>query len=575
MALKLVVLTLCLAHDAALEIHARARNLEAPAATPSAKDAAHHKPEAKKKPDLVDVIVQAVDLMNGGIVQFLKEESEAPSDAQAQTDPDDFARIVKSQHKAMAVVRQMSSNFGALKDVAHKLKRHGATALAKEVKKLQEERNQMGEEGKQLKAAIHQLDARSQSCEDSLNNAKINMKKWEAAASNCSTKVQAEATREVGQKAVADAQKVRKAEDDLADMQTDMDALRKENQELKQQMQEYQKRMAALEGTGSKTSAMGKEVEECNKEKKSLQQDKEGLVKTVQHLLKANGTETLSQSLQKEVMSLQKAQLQTEKANFRKVEALREQLKTSEANAQDIKEVAQTMNEQNSELNKNNANLQSKLQQCEADVKDLQDDKKQLVISLQGTLRQNTEYQSQMAKEEIKRAENPKKYQKAPKKNEAATNVLKGPGTSKDDEVKVMGETRAIDHYIAQTTVEEPAKEIVEAPVPQEKEPPKQTQAEQKPVMPATGPERSKLAQYLTADPEHPPVKREPTPDEKLRQDADADDNVGNDVGKLLSQAEDAVNSAQVDDNSEALTDEDASDAQTLSDAAVLLQTAN
>merc|ERR1719217_293152 len=156
--------------------------------------------------------------MNSGIVQFLKEESETPS--AAQKSPDDFARIVKSQHKAMAVVRQMSSNFGALKDVAHKLKKHGATALAKEVKKLKEERNQMGEEGKQLKAAIHQLDARSQTCEDSLNNAKINMRKWKAAASNCSTKVEVEATREVGQKAVADAQKVRKAEDDLADVQT-------------------------------------------------------------------------------------------------------------------------------------------------------------------------------------------------------------------------------------------------------------------------------------------------------------------------------------------------------------------
>merc|ERR1719453_3048467 len=100
------------------------------------------------------------------------------------------------------------------------------------------------------------------------------------------------------------------------------------------------------------------------------------------------------------------------------------------------------MNEQNAEINKNNANLQSKLNQCEADVKDLEDDKKQLVLSLQGTLRQNTEYQAQMAKEEIKRAENPKKYQQAPKKSQVAGNVLKGPGTSKDDEVQVMGDMR-------------------------------------------------------------------------------------------------------------------------------------
>merc|ERR1719252_106496 len=100
------------------------------------KDAAHQNPGTKRKVDLVDVIVQAVDLMNSGIVQFLKEESETPSAAQKH--PDDFARIVKSQHKAMAVVRQMSSNFGALKDVAHKLKKRGATTLQKEVQQLQE-----------------------------------------------------------------------------------------------------------------------------------------------------------------------------------------------------------------------------------------------------------------------------------------------------------------------------------------------------------------------------------------------------------------------------------------------------
>jgi FtsZ-binding cell division protein ZapB len=409
-----------------------------------------------------------------------------------------------------------------------------------------------------------------------LNNARVNLKKWQSAASNCSTKIEAEANREVDQKAVADAKKIRKAEDDLSVTQTDMDALRRENQELKQQMKEYQKRVTSLEGTGSsKTSVMGKEVEECNKEKKSLQEDKEGLVKTVQHLLKANGTETLSQSLQKEVLTLQRAQLETEKTYGRKVEDLREKLKTSEANAQDVKEVAQTMNEQNADLRKDNANLQSKLDECQADSKDLEDDKKQLVISLQGTLRQNTEYQAQMAKEEIKRAENPKKYQPAKKKSETATNVLKGPGTSKDDEVKVMGETKAIDHYIAQTTVEEPAAEIVAAPVPEEPVPEEKAeskQEERKPVMPSTGPEQSKLAKYLKADEDIPPVKREPTPAEKVQQESEADDNIGNDVGKLLSQAEDAVNNAQVENDDQSTSDEDASDAQTLSDAAVLLQ---
>merc|ERR550537_2043753 len=191
-------------------------------------------------------------------------------------------------------------------------------------------------------------------------------------ATNISSQIDAEASREVSQKAVADARAIRKAEDDAADMKTDTDALRSENQNLKQKLKEYEKRLADLESGGSsKTSAMSQEVQECKKEKKSLQEDKEGLVKTVQHLLKANGTETLSQSLQKEVMSLQRAQLETEKMYGKKLEDLREQLKTSEANAQDVKEVAQTMNEQNAEFRKNYANLQSKLDQCQADVKDL------------------------------------------------------------------------------------------------------------------------------------------------------------------------------------------------------------
>jgi len=563
MASKLLVLVLGLAHSKALDIHLGVGNFDAAIVNPNTKDAAHQNPAPKKKVDLVDVIVQAVDLMDAGILQFLKEESQTSTE---QKNSDDFARIVKSQHKAMAVVRQVSSNFEALKDVARKLKRKGATALAKEVKQMQEERNQ-------LKAAVHQLDARSQSCEDTLNKATANLKTCQVMATNISSQIDAEASREVSQKAVADARAIRKAEDDAAAEKTDTDALRSENQNLKQKLKEYEKRLADLESGGSsKTSAMSQEVQECKKEKKSLQEDKEGLVKTVQHLLKANGTETLSQSLQKEIASLQRAQLETEKVYGKKVEALREQLKTSEANAQDVKEVAQTMNEQNAELTKNNANLQSKLQSCQADAKDLQDDKKELLNSLQGTLRQNTQYQAQMAKEEIKRADNPRKIPPAPKTSQPAAKMLRGPGTSKDDEVRVMGETRAIDHYIAQTTVEEPAAEIVEAPIPEEKDVPAQVQPERKPVLPATGPEHTPLARYLTGDREHPPAKEEPTPEQKIKQEADADESIGNDVGKLLSQAEDAVNQAQVDDSNEAETDEDASDAQTLSDAAVLLQ---
>lgn len=575
MALKIAVLVLSWSQTIALEVHSRAGHLDAPGAAHD-KDAAKPK-KAHKKVDLADVIVQAVDLMDSGILQFLKEESSTPATSDDKS-PDDYARLVKSQHKAMSVVRQMSSNFGALKDVAKRLKKRGASALAKEVKQLKEEHKQLTEERSDLKAAVHQLDMRAQTCEDTLNTAMINTKKAQAAASNCSAQISNEAAREVGQKAVADVKKIRKAEDDLADTKTDADMLRKENQELKQKMIDYEKRIAAFEGKGSKTSAMSQEVQECNKEKQSLQDDKEGLVKTVQHLLKANGTETLTQTLQKEVMSLQRAQLETQKAYGKKVESLSAQLKTAQENAQDVKVVAQTMNEQNAEMTKNVANLQAKVESCESDRKDLEDDKKELVKSLQGTLRQNTEYQAQMVKEEIKRADNPKKP--APKKSQPAANVLKGPGTSKDDEIKVMGETRAIDHYIASTTVEEPASEIVAMPVPPEKEPPPPAHTEHKPVMPGTGPQRSKLSQYLTSDKDYPEVKKELTPEQKAekeaKKDADADDSVGNDVGKLLSQAEDAVNQAQVSDDadSEASTEEDASDAQTLSDAAVLLQTA-
>jgi chromosome segregation ATPase len=564
MVFKSVVVAFCLAQTTALEVHTQTGRLYAP--VDARKEPAHSKQQAKKKVDLTDVIVQAVELMDAGISQFLKEESstELPP---VEKNPDDFAKIVKSQHKAMQVVRQMSSNFIALKDVAKKLKKHGASALAKENHQLKEERSN-------LKAAIHQLDARAQTCADSLNNARASVKKWEVAASNCSARISDEASREVSQKAVADVKKIRKAKDDLESTEADLDALRKENQDLKASVKDYEKRIAAFEGGGSKTSVMSQEVQECKKEKKSLQEDKEGLVKTVQHLLKANGTESLSQTLQKEVASLQKAQLETQRIYSKKVESLRDQLKTAQDNAQDVKEVAQTMNEQNAELTKNNDKLQSKLQTCEGDRKDLEDDKKSLVLSLQGTLRQNTEYQAQMAKEEIKRADNPKKKQQAQKKSQVAGNVLKGPGTSKDDEVQVMGDMRAMDHYIASATVDEPAQEIVSMPVPEEKEPPAQAQPKQKPVMPVTGPVRNKLSKYLN-QPLFPPEKKELTPEEKAQQEAkkeaDVDDNIGNDVGKLLSQAEDAVDQTSIDDD-EAPTDEDVSDAQTLSDAAVLLQ---
>lgn len=577
MTLKTIILALGFAQSTSIEVHARAGHLDAPVAAPHQRmlnDMVKDSTAPKKKVDLADVMVQAVDLMDAGILEFLKEESTSKHVSANQKSPDDFARLVKSQHKAMAVVRQLSTNFGALKDVAKKLKKrggsHAGSAVAKEVQEMKEERAS-------LQAAVHQLDARAQSCEDSLNTARVSVQKWQAAVSNCSSRISDEAAREVSQKAVADVKKIRKAEDAEAEATSEMDMLRKENQEMTQKMRDYEQRIAAFEGKGSISSAMSKEAQECKQEKKSLQEDKEGLVKTVQHLLKANGTETLTQQLQKEVMSLQRAQLETQKVYGNKIQKLQDQLKSAQDNAADVKEVAQTVNEQNSELTKNNGKLQGKLESCEADKKDLEDDKKQLVLSLQGTLRQNTEYQAQMAKEEIKRADHPKKPQPAQKKSQAVANVLKGPGTSKDDEIKVMGETRAIDHYIASTTVEQPAQDIVAMPVPVEKAP-AQEKAEPKQTMPSTGPAKSKLSEYLTQDRESPPVKKELTPEQKAeeqaKKEAAADDNIGNDVGHLLSQAEDAVNQAQIDDSdSDSTADEDASDAQTLSDAAVLLQT--
>merc|ERR1719171_3224089 len=129
-----------------------------------------------KNIDLAEVLIHAVELMDRGVQGFLKEEGhlELEDGEHPLRHLADMQNILRSQRRAMKVMKQVSTNFHDLRMVVNKFKEKHVDKVKDVKSKLAAEEvktRQDAEEIHDLKAAVQQLSFQASRCEDLLHQA--------------------------------------------------------------------------------------------------------------------------------------------------------------------------------------------------------------------------------------------------------------------------------------------------------------------------------------------------------------------------------------------------------------------
>lgn len=348
--------------------------------------------------DLADVLSKAVDMMNSGVLQFLKEETSASLPARGSRRPEDFLRVAKSQERALQLLKQMSNDFTSIHGVAQKMKNE--THICSHVQhrtqaNLTSDAKDMVDEIKHLKETVNFLLKKAEICQD-------NLKTESEAASNCQAKI----TTKVQTTADAD-------EKQNADTKEESEMLRRENADLRQRNDELERRNAGLEGGGvAQKGAMTGEVNDLRKKVEGLQDDKQAMIHTMQQFMRTNETETLTKELQQEIKGMQRQYLQMEMRYQQKIATLEKRWKDATDKNKDMKEL--TKETQEDDVNKDQAieQLKGQLGNFQKAQNAAALDKKQLLTTLQGVLRENTGFQNSLmdAQNSLRDAQNKLKH---------------------------------------------------------------------------------------------------------------------------------------------------------------------
>lgn len=334
--------------------------------------------------ELTNVLSQAVNMMNNGVHQFLEGEGSASLPPHGEHDPpprlQDFLKVVQSQQKAVHLLHQLSQDFTALLGVAKKLEEKESHACARGDQSHGEK--DLVKERDQLKSTVDYLLRRTQTCEDNLQQAQISFSK-------CNTTMQAQ----VKAKADADAGEV-------SDARSESELLQKQNDDLRHENEDLEKKVAELQGPAEQQAgALGSEVTQLRKKIASLEADKQAMMGTVQQFMHNNETEQLTGGLRTEVGLLRREQVQAEMRNRKQVETLQKELKGAKDENADLKEVKKSLQAENVNAQQASFKLQEDMQNFQQKVKDLEDDKGQLMDTLQATLRQNTQFKEEITQE--------------------------------------------------------------------------------------------------------------------------------------------------------------------------------
>lgn len=409
--------------------------------------------------DLPGVLAKAVDMMNSGVVEFLKEEipnSLPPRDEHHERRPEDFLRVAKSQERALKLLRQLSNDFISLNGVTQKLKNQTQTCAhvhheAEGDKMKVSEVKDMIEETRHLKNTVNVLLKKTEVCQDTLQGA-------QQAAMDCNAKINATAqsTSAADEKANADTQQ-------------ENDVLHKEASELRRRNDELERRVAGLEGNtnAQQQGALAGDVKDLRKQIKGLEEDKQAMIHTMQQFMRTNETESMTKSLQQELATARRQHLQMEMRYQQKIATLEKRLKDATDKNKDISEVTKEIQED--DLNKDQTIDQLKVQinnfqqvQKEAGL-----DKKQLLSTLQGVLRENTHFQNLLndaqaklkQSEQVRKRDCPATGDSKSLHDQAQTKVEQQPSQQQSveaqtsdrdiDTIATMGEALPINNYLS------------------------------------------------------------------------------------------------------------------------------
>lgn len=414
--------------------------------------------------DLPDVLSKAVDMMNSGVLQFLKEETPASLPARDRNHPtrtpEDFLRVAKSQERALKLLRQMSNDFVSIHGVAQKMKNE--THICSHLQPSDDHVKDLTAETTHLKDSVNFLLKKAEICQDKLKLAEQTASSWEQRGRNCETKINSQVQATVAEDAKQN-----------ADIQQEIETLRRENADLRQRNDELERRNAALEGgTGQQQGALNGEVKDLRKKVQGLEEDKQAMIHTMQQFMRTNETETLTKSLQKEIETMKRQHLQMDMRYQQKIAKLQKRLQDATDKSKDMKEVTKEVQEDNVNKDQTIDQLKVQLNQFQQVQTEAALDKKQLLTTLQGVLRENTAFQNSLkdVQDKLKQSEDVRKRdcpasqtqtvvpraQKRTNKVEPQTpqqQVAEAQNMDSGDDIATMGEALPINKYI--TTVRE------------------------------------------------------------------------------------------------------------------------
>lgn len=315
----------------------------------------HHTPADHKTNDLADVLLKAVELMDHGLTDFLKEQQQS-GDVSAQ----DTQTLVATEKKAINVVHQISTNFHDLKEVVAKFKKRHQNELNGVENKLTAQK----EEDKKCLVDKAALQGRAEHCESVLQrlapqgpgNQTFSVMDW----------------KELDAKASARIQELESQNNELSSSVNELKTKAHEAERSKQDAETIAKR---LEGEAATLRAQVAQ----------LKNDEASMLKTMKTLVQKNKVKTM----ETQATSLKEARdgMQTE---FEKKE---QALKEKEEQLQ--KQLAEAQAEVQHKLQETNT-VKKQMAKIQTEFNVLNGDKVHLLGSLNSVLRQNNEFQQQI-----------------------------------------------------------------------------------------------------------------------------------------------------------------------------------
>lgn len=296
--------------------------------------------------ELADVLLRAVELMDHGLQDFLKEQ---PADA-----PEDAVQLKTNQQKAMKVIHQITTNFHDLKEVVEKFKhRHEAEVKGVE-KKVVEEKESTQKCESQCTNDKMQLMKRSEQCE-------FVLKRLSPPTGSGNESFSVENWRELDSK----------AEEGIGHLKAENTMLSQKVAELSGRTHDAERRMQDAE---ARTQELERQSTTLQQQNGQLKADDESMLKTVKQLVQKN--------------KVQAADLQA-----KALQQAREEMQEEFAKKEDVlKQETEKEKEEAAKYRKQMEAMQKKMQGMQKDHDVLSGDKVHLLGALNSALRQNDEF---------------------------------------------------------------------------------------------------------------------------------------------------------------------------------------